>query len=170
MMRVKLLQQEAHLRRIALRTWPGLFAMGFGSGLARKAPGTVGTCAAVPLAWLLVQLPVVVFWLVWIILFWSGVYWCGVTSQRLQREDPGCIVWDEMVAYWLIVALLPLHWTWWLAALVLFRLFDIVKPWPIRHIERRVQGGLGVMLDDILAAGYTLLLLLGVPWLLARGG
>jgi len=167
---IKLLQQDTHLRRIALRTWPGLFAMGFGSGLARKAPGTMGTLAAVPLAWLLLQLPAILFWLVWIILFWSGIYWCEVTSRRLQRVDPGCIVWDEMVAYWLIVALLPLHWAWWLAALVLFRLFDIVKPWPIRHIERRVKGGLGVMLDDILAAGYTLLVLLAGQWLLTRGG
>lgn len=155
-------QQDAHLRHLALRTWAGIFAIGFGSGLARTAPGTMGTALAVPLAVPLLMLPEPVFWLVWAALFGLGVYWCGVTSERLGVADPGSIVWDEMVALWLTLAFIPMHWAWWLAAFVLFRGFDIVKPWPIGLLDRRIKGGLGIMIDDIVAAGYALLILLTV--------
>jgi phosphatidylglycerophosphatase A len=77
----------------------------------------------------------------------------------LGRHDPGNIVWDEMVGFWLTVALVPVTWSWWLAAFVAFRFFDILKPWPIRQLDRHIKGGLGIMLDDIVAALYALLLL-----------
>ena len=157
-----LLEQDAELRRVALRTPAGLLAFGFGAGLSRFAPGTVGTVAVVPLALLLRQLPPALFWPVLGLLFALGVGVCGAASRALGRHDPGGIVWDEMVAYCLTVALLPLDWAWWLAAFVLFRVFDILKPWPIRWIERQAGGGLGIMLDDVLAALYAMAVLAGL--------
>jgi phosphatidylglycerophosphatase A len=134
-------------------------AFGFGSGLSPLAPGTMGTLAAIPFALLLKMLPMTGFWAVLVLLFAFGVYLCGVTGKRLGQHDPGGIVWDEMVAYWLTVAFLPVTWQWFLAAFVLFRVFDIVKPWPIPWVERQFGGGLGIMLDDIVAALYAMLIL-----------
>jgi phosphatidylglycerophosphatase A len=138
---------------------PGFLAFGFGSGLSRFAPGTMGTLAAIPFAVLLKNLPVAGFWILLCFLFVVGVFLCDVSSKRLGQHDPGGIVWDEMVAYWLTVAFIPFSWPWWVLAFVLFRFFDIVKPWPIRRVERRFGGGLGIMLDDIVAALYAMLFL-----------
>ena len=154
-----LFTSDPDLRRVALRTPAGFLAFGFGAGLARQAPGTAGTVVAVPLAWLLKQLPAAWYGPVVLLAFLAGIYLCGAAGRMLGRKDPGGIVWDEMVGYWLTVAFLPLAWAWWLAAFALFRLFDIVKPWPIRAVERRVGGGLGIMLDDVIAALYTMAML-----------
>jgi len=163
---MKILQSDPAVTHIALRTWSGFFALGFGSGLAARAPGTAGTLAAIPLAIPLLWLPAVVFWPLWTVLAIAGVYWCEKTGQRLGIADPGCIVWDEMIAIWLVLAMLPFHWTWWLFGFVVFRFFDIFKPWPIRWLEHRVSGGLGVMVDDLLAAFYSLAVLWLSGWLL----
>jgi phosphatidylglycerophosphatase A len=152
-------EQDADLRRIALRTPAGFLAFGLGAGLSRYAPGTVGTVVAVPFAWLLMQMPPALYWAALAALFLLGVWLCGAASRMLGRHDPGNIVWDEMVGYWLTVALLPMTWGWWLAGFVAFRFFDILKPWPIRRLERAVGGGLGIMLDDVLAAVYAMLVL-----------
>ena len=130
-----------------------------GAGLVPRAPGTVGSLVAIPLALLLVQLPATALWLVWFVAFFVGVWCCGVTSRRLDSKDPGGIVWDEIVAMWLVLACVPRIWPWWLAGFVLFRLFDILKPWPIRSLERRIGGGWGIMLDDMAAAGLALAVL-----------
>jgi phosphatidylglycerophosphatase A len=156
---ISLFEQDATLRRVALRTPTGLLALGLGAGLSRYAPGTVGTLVAVPFALLLKQLPPLAFWSVLAALAIVGIPLCGRASRMLGRHDPGNIVWDEMVGFWLTVALLPVTWSWWLAAFVLFRFFDILKPWPIRQMDRRIKGGLGIMLDDIVAALYAMLLL-----------
>ena len=156
---ISLLDQDPEVRRVALRTPAGVMAFGFGSGLSRFAPGTMGTLAAIPFALLLKSLPAVAFWLALAGLFLAGVRICDVSSKRLGQHDPGGIVWDEMVAYWLTVAFLPVTWPWWLAAFVLFRFFDILKPWPIRWVEGRFSGGLGIMLDDIVAALYAMAIL-----------
>ena len=153
-------------RQVALGSPAGFFAFGFGSGLAPAAPGTFGTLAAIPFAILLKLLPAAVFWPLLIAAFVVGVWICRVTSERLGQHDPGGIVWDEMVAYWLTVAFVPLHWGWLAAAFVLFRLFDILKPWPIKRVEKRFGGGLGIMLDDIVAAIYAMLLLQAAALLL----
>ena len=155
----QLLEQDPELRRVALNTPTGVLAFGFGAGLSRFAPGTVGTLAAVPFAVALKMLPPPVFWVLLAALFLAGVYICGKASSRLGQHDPGGIVWDEMVGYWLTVALLPLEWPWLLAAFVLFRVFDILKPWPIRLVEKTFGGGLGIMLDDIVAAVYAMAIL-----------
>jgi phosphatidylglycerophosphatase A len=163
---VQLIEQDPELRRVALRTPAGFFAFGFGSGLSRYAPGTAGTVAAVPFALLLKQLPGPVFWVALAALFFIGVYLCGAASRLLGRHDPGNIVWDEMVGFWLTVALLPMTWSWWLAGFAAFRLFDILKPWPIRWLDQRVPGGFGIMLDDAVAAVYALLILAALQRLL----
>lgn len=155
----RLFDQDPDVRHVALRTLSGFLAFGFGSGLSRYAPGTVGTVAAIPFALMLKNLPEFAFWLSLAGLFLLGVRICDVSSKRLGLHDPGGIVWDEMVAYWMTVAFLPVSWTWWLAAFVLFRFFDILKPWPIRQVERRFSGGLGIMLDDIVAAIYAMAIL-----------
>jgi phosphatidylglycerophosphatase A len=149
--------------RVALGSLSGFLALGFGSGLSPLAPGTAGTLAAVPFAVLLVQLPPALLWIALAALFLAGVFFCGQASRRLGRHDPGSIVWDEMVGYWVTVAFVPAHWGWWLAAFLLFRAFDILKPWPIRWFDRHVGGGLGIMLDDLVAA-----LIAGLVLLLAR--
>ena len=157
---------RADTRRVALSTPAGFLAFGFGSGLAPVAPGTAGTLAAVPFAVLLKALPAVAFWPLWAALALLGVWLCGVTARRLGVHDHGGIVWDEMVGYWLAVALVPLHWAWMLAGFVVFRALDIVKPWPIRVLDRRLGGGLGVMVDDIAAGAATLAILaLAQRWL-----
>lgn len=156
---IRLFSTDPVMQKIALKTLPGFLAFGFGSGLSRYAPGTVGTVMAVPFALLLKHLPESVFWLTLIALFGLGIYLCDVSSKRLGQHDPGGIVWDEMVAYWLTIAFVPVSWPWWLAAFVLFRFFDIVKPWPIRLVENRFGGGLGIMLDDVVAAFYAMVIL-----------
>ena len=161
---ISLIDQDPAVRKVALGTLPGFLAFGFGSGLSRFAPGTMGTLAAVPFALLLKCLPVTVFWPVLAGLFLLGVKICTVSSRRLGRHDPGGIVWDEMVAYWLTVAFLPVAWPWWLAAFFLFRIFDILKPWPVNWAERRFSDGLGIMLDDIFAALYAMAILGILGW------
>lgn len=143
-------------RKVALGSISGFLAFGLGAGLFRFAPGTMGTLVAVPFALLFISLPFPWFWPALAILFLVGVRLCGVTARKLGRHDPGGIVWDEMVGYWLCIAFVPLSWPWWLAAFVLFRIFDIVKPWPIRWVENRLGGGLGIMMDDVIAALYAI--------------
>lgn len=135
-------------------------AFGFGAGLARRAPGTFGTLLAFPLWWLLglLQAPLAVLGAV-ALLFALGVWACGVTGRRLGAHDHSGMVWDEVVAFLLVLAVIPPGFDWQLAAFVLFRAFDVAKPPPIRELEHRFRGGFGVMLDDLLAAGYTLLVL-----------
>mgnify|MGYP001821098708 FL=1 len=153
---------------VALKTVAGFFAYGFGSGLAPFAPGTFGTLAAIPFAIALKFLSVPLQLAVIAVAFAAGIYLCDISSRRAGRKDPGGIVWDEMVAYWLTVVFLPFNWAWLGAAFVVFRVFDIFKPWPIPMVERRFRGGLGVMLDDIVAAVYAMLVLHSAAWLLAR--
>jgi len=131
------------------------FAFGFGSGLARKAPGTFGTLAAIPIYWLLQDLawPIYAIWL--IVTFALGVYWCDRSSKQLGVHDHGGIVWDEFVGYWITMFLAPKGWLWIVLGFVLFRFFDIIKPWPINWLDRKVQGGLGIMVDDVLAGIYA---------------
>lgn len=146
-----------------------LLSFGFGSGLSPKAPGTAGTLAAYPLfglLWLL-GLNLYAYLAVVAALFLAGIWFCGVTGRALGVDDYGGIVWDEIVAMLLVLAYTPLSWPWLAAAFLLFRLFDIWKPFPIRYVDRHVHGGFGVMFDDLLAAGYALIVLKSGQWLLA---
>ncbi len=139
------------------------FALGFGSGLVPKAPGTAGTLVAFPLYWLLAPLMNDYLFLLFLILaFIIGVWICDKTSHALGVDDHGGIVWDEIVAFMLVLFFTPdgPNWLYWqLLAFVLFRFFDIVKPQPIKYFDQNMHGGFGVMFDDLLAAGYALLCL-----------
>ena len=133
-------------------------ACGFGVGLIRFAPGTFGTLLALPLYWYgLRRYAAGDALLILAALFAIGVWACSITGRDLGAADHGAMVWDEVVAFLLVLLVAPQEPSWQAAAFVLFRVFDIVKPSPIREFERRVKGGFGVMADDILAAGYTLL-------------
>lgn len=144
-----------------------LIALGYGSGLAPKAPGTFGSLAALPLYWLLArfspdigaQLAVILLCLI------IGIWACARTGKDLGSSDHGSIVWDEIVAMFLVLAFTPSNWLWWLAAFGLFRFFDILKPWPIRWFDAHLKNGFGVMFDDLLAAIFTLLAIKGLQWL-----
>ncbi len=137
-----------------------ILAFGFGAGLAPFAPGTFGTLAAYPLWWALsLVLPQWAILVLLLPLFGLGVWACGITGRHLGISDHGSMVWDEVVAFILILALIPQSITWQIAAFFVFRFFDVVKPPPIRQAEMRAKGGFGVMIDDILAAGYSLLCL-----------
>lgn len=145
-----------------------VLAFGFGAGLVRVAPGTAGTLAAWPLGWLLTgSVPPAAMLALVGVLFLVGVWCCGVTGERMGVADHGAMVWDEMVAFLLILAMLPRELAWQAAGFAAFRLFDIVKPPPIRWLERRLRGGFGVMFDDLVAAGYALLVLAAAKRLLA---
>ena len=128
-----------------------MLAFGFGSGLSQKAPGTMGTLAAIPLWWLLAQLPLSTYWVVVLVAAVAGILICGRAADRLGVHDHGGIVWDEFVGFWIAMAALPVTWQSLILGFVLFRLFDILKPWPISWLDRRVSGGFGIMIDDVIA-------------------
>lgn len=134
-------------------------AFGLGSGLAPWAPGTFGTLAAVPLYWLLSPLALVPYLSVVAVLFVLGVWACGRTARDLGGEDPGAIVWDEVVGYLAAMTAASVGWPWMLAGFLLFRLLDISKPWPIRWLDQHLKGGLGIMLDDLAAGALTAVIL-----------
>ena len=138
-------------------------AFGFGVGLVPVAPGTAGTLLAWAIAWL-ASGPLPAWALAGIAAagFPLGIWACGVTGRRLGVPDHGAMVWDEVVAFLLVLAVVPASLGWQAAAFVLFRFCDIVKPPPIRWFERHYRGGFGVMFDDLLAAGYTLVALAAV--------
>ncbi len=135
-------------------------ACGFGSGLAPRAPGTAGTLAAwVTYPLLAATLPEHLLLAVLAVFFVLGITVADRTGRDLGVSDHGAIVWDEMVPFWLVLLLTPSGLAWQATAFALFRAFDIVKPPPIRWADSKVKGGFGVMLDDLFAAGYTLLVL-----------
>ncbi|VEH88237.1 phosphatidylglycerophosphatase A [Neisseria animaloris] len=138
-----------------------MLGFGFGCGLAPVAPGTFGTLPALPMAFVLYLAGISGWWLaaLCVILFVWGVRICSYTEHELGIQDYGGIVWDEIVAMLFVLAFVPFKWGWWLAAFVLFRLFDALKPWPIKWFDLRVHGGLGIMLDDVIAALFTLAVL-----------
>ncbi|MBS0432813.1 MAG: phosphatidylglycerophosphatase A [Proteobacteria bacterium] len=138
----------------------GWIATGFGSGLVPRAPGTAGSLVAlVPWWFALRYLPVAWYVVVLLLAFALGVWACGVAGRRLGVDDHRALVWDEFVGQWLALCVAPAGWPWLVAGFVLFRLFDVWKPWPIRLADARVHGGLGVMLDDVLAAIYALIVM-----------
>jgi len=150
------------LRKVVFGSPSGFLAFGFGSGLSPFAPGTMGTLVAIPFIFPLKALGAPGFWVAMVLLFLLGVQMCGSVSRKLGVHDHGGIVWDEMIGFWLSAAFVPLQWPWLLAAFLLFRFFDILKPWPIRQLDKKVGGGFGVMIDDVVAALFTVLILAGL--------
>ncbi len=163
------------LSRISLKNPCHLLATGFGSGLSPIVPGTMGTLASLPFYLLLAHLPLPLYGLVVIASCVIGVKICQVTSDDMGVHDHGSIVWDEFAGMWITMLVVPMFglavfdWKWLATGFVLFRFFDMVKPWPIGWLDKRVHGGLGIMLDDIVAgvmAGAALYLVgLYAGWL-----
>lgn len=141
------------------------FALGFGSGLAKKAPGTFGTLAGFPLFWLISGYALHWQLLIVAVLFITGIYFCDIAGKALGVSDHGAIVWDEIVAIMLVLTTTPAHWNSWLMAFLLFRLFDIWKPFPIRQFDAKLKHGFGVMFDDLLAAIYTIISMQLIIWI-----
>lgn len=137
-------------------------ACGFGSGASPWAPGTAGTLVAVPVYLLLSHLDTLNYLAITTMMFLLGIYLCDRAAVRFGQHDHAAIVWDEIVGFLVTMSLLPPAWQWIVAGFIAFRLFDILKPWPISWLDRHVGGGLGIMLDDIAAglAGLSVLLLI----------
>lgn len=137
-------------------------ALGFGAGLAPKAPGTVGTLVGIPFYLLAVQLPWLGYLGAVLVLFGVGVWICERAARDAGVHDHPAIVWDEVVGYLVTMVLVPPQWPWVLGGFLAFRLFDVLKPWPIRWLDRRIAGGFGIMIDDVLAGLFAAALLHGL--------
>ncbi|MDH3219950.1 MAG: phosphatidylglycerophosphatase A [Gammaproteobacteria bacterium] len=133
-----------------------LLSLGFGSGLAPVAPGTCGTLVAIPLYLLMAQLDPAWYIVLVALSFGGGIYLCQYTSNALKLHDHPAIVWDEFVGFWITMIAVPTTWQWILLGFVLFRVFDIIKPWPVGVADAKMKGGFGIMIDDVLAGLYAL--------------
>lgn len=138
-----------------------LLALGFGSGLAPKAPGTFGTLVAIPFFWLLSHLSIEMYLVALLIAILAGIWLCGKTSRDMGAHVHPSIVWDEFCGYWITMFATPASWSWIIIGFLLFRLFDIWKPYPVSWLDKNVQGGLGIMVDDM-AAGL-------MAWIVIQG-
>lgn len=146
-----------------------LVALGFGAGLVPRVPGTAASVLTLPLAWLLADLPLAYYVALVVIAFALGCWVCGATARLIGVHDHPAIVWDEVTGMLLAVAGFAGEPVALVAGLVLFRFFDVLKPWPISLLERRLGGGLGIMLDDVVAGAASLACLL-VGYHLLPGG
>lgn len=155
-----------NLSRTVLTDPVHFLAFGFGTGLAPLAPGTFGSLPGLLLFWLTLGFGSYVQWGVAAALVFAGIWLCGESARRIGVHDHGGIVWDEIAGMYLTLFFAPLSVGGWVAAFVLFRVMDIVKPWPIRDLDHRMSGGLGIMLDDLMAALYAAILLALYGWLM----
>ncbi len=149
---------QAHYKKVF--THPlYFFAFGFGSGLSPKAPGTVGTIAAIPLYIILAGFHPWIYAGIVVAALVLGVLACDWVARDMAVKDPAAIVWDEFVGLWIALFMLPDGWYWLITGFLLFRFFDILKPWPVSFLDRELSGGLGIMMDDVAAGFYSLLVL-----------
>ena len=161
------MSEQHSLARTVLTDPVHFLAFGFGSGLAPKAPGTAGTAVGLLLALASQPLPQWLRIVAAVLIVVAGFWLCGESARRIGVHDHPGIVWDEIAAIYLTLLLVPAEILWWSAAFGLFRLFDIWKPWPIRDMDHRLRGGLGIMLDDLAAALYAALVLVLSGWLMS---
>lgn len=154
-------------RRKVLRDPVNFLAFGFGTGLAPVAPGTFGSLPGVLIAWL--SLPLSLEWriLIGIVLVVAGIWICGESARRMGVHDHPGIVWDEIAGMYLVLLCVPPSIVLWALGFLLFRAFDILKPWPIRDLDHRLRGGTGIMLDDLAAALFAAVLLVFGRWLMS---
>lgn len=139
---------------------PTLFlAFGFGSGLSKFMPGTMGTLAAVPIYLAAVHVGQIGYWLLMFSICVIGIVICGHAAKKLEVHDFGGIVWDEIAGFLITMCGIAYSWQSLIAGFLLFRFFDIVKPWPIKWLDRHVSGGFGIMLDDVVAGIFAALIL-----------
>ena len=133
-----------------------LLAFGFGSGLAPKAPGTFGTLACLPLYFLISDLSISFYIIACILVSLAGIYICDYCAKSLKSHDHPGIVWDEFAGFLITMIGVPFSWTNLIIGFILFRIFDIFKPWPINWLDKQVSGGFGIMIDDIVAGLFAL--------------
>jgi len=153
-----------NLARTVLTDPVHFLAFGFGIGLAPFAPGTFGSIPGLILFWLTLDFGLHVQLSIAVAMALIGIWICGESARRIGVHDHGGIVWDEIVGMYVTLFLAPISVVGFVLAFVLFRIMDIVKPWPIRDLDHSMQGGLGIMLDDLLAALYAALLLALYGW------
>ncbi|RMG50925.1 MAG: phosphatidylglycerophosphatase A [Gammaproteobacteria bacterium] len=143
-----------------------LLAFGLGSGLSPVAPGTAGSLAAIPLAWLMAQAGWGWYLGLTVVALFAGFWICGRSAELLGVHDHRGIVWDEFVGQFIALFLVPWQWYWIVAGFLLFRFYDIVKPWPARAFDRHMHNGAGIVMDDVVAGLYAWASLWGLIWLL----
>ena len=134
-------------------------ALGFGSGLMPKAPGTFGTLAVIPVYYLCKDLSLFHYLLMVTLVSIAGIFICQYTSDALKVHDHPGIVIDEFAGFLITMIAVPFSWQWLLIGFLLFRFFDIIKPWPISFLDKKIHGGLGIMIDDIVAGFFALILM-----------
>ncbi len=148
---------NSDLRRLNFYNPLHLIAIGFGSGLVPFIPGTIGTLASIPFYLLISRLSISLYLFLLFLLFLLGIWACQSATDAIGVNDHGGIVWDEFVGYFITMATAPYGSKWIFIGFLLFRFFDILKPWPINVIDRQINGGFGIMLDDILAGIFALI-------------
>jgi len=134
-------------------------ALGFGSGLSPKAPGTMGTLVAIPIFIALSFLTPLYYLAIVVVMTVLGIYICQKAADAAGVHDHGAIVWDEIAGYLITMFMIPLSWQTIVTGFILFRIFDIFKPWPISFIDKKIHGGFGIMLDDVLAGIFSLVIM-----------
>lgn len=159
-------QSSKNLARTVMTDPVHFLAFGFGTGLAPFAPGTFGSLPGVLLFWLTMGFGLYVQLGVALALVLAGIWICGESARRIGVHDHGGIVWDEIAGMYVTLLIAPATPLGWVLAFVLFRVMDIVKPWPIRDLDHRLKGGVGIMLDDLAAALYASVLLGIYGWLM----
>ncbi|MGB0894557.1 MAG: phosphatidylglycerophosphatase A [Parashewanella sp.] len=152
---MKILTQDPNVKKLTLLNPVHFLALGFGSGLAAKAPGTFGTIAALPIFWLVSQFSLPIYLIITLVAAIIGIYICDKAANDMGVHDHGAIVWDEVVGLLITLIAVPAGWMWLLFGFALFRFFDIVKPWPIKWLDQKVSGGFGIMIDDVLAGIFA---------------
>ena len=152
------------LRRLSLSNPIHFLALGFGSGLLAKAPGTYGSLAAIPVYLLMANFSLPWYLGITLAFMFAGFYICDKASKDMGVHDHGAIVWDEVVGMLITLIAAPAGWVWLLVGFLLFRFFDILKPWPIKWLDAKVHGGFGIMIDDVLAGVFSFLCLQGLVY------
>jgi phosphatidylglycerophosphatase A len=159
-------EQPENLARTVMKDPVHILAFGFGTGLSPVAPGTFGSLPGILLFWLTMDFGLYVQLGVALGITVAGIWICGESARRIGVHDHGGIVWDEIVGMYVTLLAAPVSVPGWVLAFVFFRFMDIVKPWPIRELDHRIGGGVGIMLDDLAAALYAAILLGLYGWLM----
>ncbi|WP_394200268.1 phosphatidylglycerophosphatase A [Shewanella waksmanii] len=162
---MNLLTKDPNVDKLSLSNPVHFLALGFGSGLAAKAPGTFGTLAAVPVYLLMMSLSLHWYLAITLVSVIAGFYICDRASKDMGVHDHGAIVWDEVAGFMITMIAAPIGVVWLVIGFALFRFFDILKPWPIKWLDAKVHGGFGIMIDDVLAGVFAFLCLQGIVYL-----